>query len=93
MIKLTRLQNQIVVVNPDHICEAEATPDTTLRLANGERMIVRESLDELIEKVVEYRKRIRDIPGRDSGHDGVAVAAMTRCHNDDDTPSGRGAGR
>jgi flagellar protein FlbD len=87
MIKLTRLQNQIVVVNPDHIYEAEATPDTTLRLANGERIIVRETLDELITKVVEYRRRIRDVVGvdrgNDGGNDGACVAGMTNCQPDD----------
>jgi flagellar protein FlbD len=84
MIKLTRLHNQIVVVNPDHIYEAEATPDTTLRLANGERIIVRETLDELIDKVVAYRKRIRDPLGIDGGNDGAGVAAMTNCQPDDE---------
>ena len=58
MIKLTRLHNQILVVNPDHIYEADANPDTTLRLVNGETIIVKETLDELIAKVVEYRQRI-----------------------------------
>jgi flagellar protein FlbD len=90
MIKLTRLHNQIVVINPDHIYEAEATPDTTLRLANGERIIVKETLDELIEKVIAYRKRIHDLPGRDGGHDGVAVASMTVCQDDDDRHHIRG---
>lgn len=84
MIKLTRLHNQVVVVNPDHIYEAEATPDTTLRLVNGERIIVKETLDELIQKVVEYRRRIRDELGKDGGHDGASVGAMTKCQADDE---------
>lgn len=79
MIKLTRLHNQIVVVNPDHIYEVEARPDTTLRLVNGETIIVRETLDELIDKVVEYRQRIH------RGHDvdAAAVAAVTVRHGND----------
>lgn len=77
MIKLTRLHNQIVVVNPDHIYAAEARPDTTLRLVSGETIIVRETLDELIDKVVAYRRRIS------SGHDAAAIAAMTVRHGDD----------
>jgi flagellar protein FlbD len=92
MIKLTRLHNQIVVINPDHIYEAEATPDTTLRLANGERIIVKETLDEFIEKVIAYRKRIHDVPGVEGGHDGVAVAAMTGCHGGDEDGAGRTRG-
>lgn len=60
MLKLTRLNNKIVVVNPDHIETADAFPDTTLRLIGGDRIIVRESLDELIEKVVAYRRHVSD---------------------------------
>jgi flagellar protein FlbD len=82
MIKLTRLQNQIVVVNPDHIYEAEARPDTTLRLVNGDTMIVKETLDELIAKVVEYRQRIR------GDHDAGAVATVTVRHRHDDEDGG-----
>ncbi len=80
MIKLTRLNHQIMVVNPDHIYAAEARPDTTLRLVSGETIIVRESLDELIDKVVEYRQRIT------GGHDVAvaAVAALTLRHGHDD---------
>jgi len=59
MLKLTRLNNQVVAINPDHIGWAEATPDTTLFLIAGERIIVRESLDELIERIVEFRRLIR----------------------------------
>ena len=59
MIKLTRLNNHVVVINPDHICWADATPDTTLFLIGGEKIIVRETLEELIEQVVEFRRRAR----------------------------------
>lgn len=90
MIKLTRLHSQVVVVNPDHIYEVEATPDTTLRLVNGERIIVRETIDELIDKVVEYRRRIRDVLGKDGGHDGASVAAMTKCQVDDEAEGSKG---
>ena len=37
-------------MNPDHIYAVEASPDTTLRLVNGETIIVRETLDELIDE-------------------------------------------
>jgi flagellar protein FlbD len=59
LIKLTRLNNQIVAINPDHIGWADATPDTTLFLIGGEKIIVRETLDELIAQVVEFRRRVR----------------------------------
>jgi flagellar protein FlbD len=59
MIKLTRLNHQGVVINPDHITWVDASPDTTLVLIGGEKIIVRESVDELIAEVVEFRRRIR----------------------------------
>lgn len=61
MIKLTRLNNHVVVINPDHIGWADATPDTTLFLIGGEKIIVRETIDELIAQVVDFRRRVRMI--------------------------------
>lgn len=59
MIKLTRLNNHVVAINPNHIGWAETTPDTMLCLIGGEKIIVRETLEELIVQVVEYRRRVR----------------------------------
>ncbi len=59
MVKLTRLNQHIIAINPDHISWVEATPDTTLFLINGEKLMVRESLDELIDAVVHYRQTVR----------------------------------
>jgi flagellar protein FlbD len=59
MLKLTRLNNNIVAINPDHIGWVDATPDTTLFLLNGEKIIVRETLDELIDAVLAYRRAVR----------------------------------
>jgi flagellar protein FlbD len=62
MLKLTRLNRNVVAVNPDHITWADASPDTTLFLIGGEKLIVRESLDDLIERVVEFRRLVRAVP-------------------------------
>lgn len=59
MIRLTRLNNQRVVINPDHISWVDASPDTTLFLLGGDKILVRETIEELIEQVVEFRRRIR----------------------------------
>ncbi len=59
MLKLTRLNNHIVAINPDHIGWVDATPDTTLALIGGEKIIVRESLDELIALVIQFRRLVR----------------------------------
>ena len=59
MIKLTRLNRQVVAINPDLVLWVDAVPDTTLCLAGGEKILVLESLDELIERVIEFRTTVR----------------------------------
>jgi flagellar protein FlbD len=68
MIKLTRLNHQVVAVNPDHISWIDVSPDTTLFLLSGEKILVLESLDELIDEVIAFRRRVRaDAPMSDIG--------------------------
>ncbi len=62
MIKLTRLNQQMVAINPENILWADATPDTTLCLTGGEKVLVRESLDELLDRVIAYQRLIRVDP-------------------------------
>jgi flagellar protein FlbD len=75
MLKLTRLNNHVVAINPDHIGWADATPDTTLFLIGGEKIIVRETLAELIAAVVEFRRAIRR---RDDESDALPVGDPPR---------------
>jgi flagellar protein FlbD len=49
----------VVAINPDHIGWVETTPDTTLFLIGGEKIIVRETLDELIALVIDFRRSVR----------------------------------
>lgn len=58
MLKLTRLDHRTVAINPDHITWVEATPDTTLCLVGDRKVIVRESMDEVIERFMTVRARI-----------------------------------
>ena len=58
MIQLTRLNGQLLVVNSDLIKFIEQSPDTVLTLVTGEKIIVRETLDELLKKVVAFRQSI-----------------------------------
>ena len=76
MIELTRLNGNLLVVNSDLIQYAEASPDTTLTLVNGEKLVVRESCGEVINRTLACRARIlgeaaRNFPG------GLMVAAST----------------
>jgi flagellar protein FlbD len=59
MILITRLDKRRVVVNADLIKMIESTPDTILTLINGDTLIVRESVDEVVEKAIEYGRRLR----------------------------------
>lgn len=59
MIRVTRLNGVRFALNADLIREIEAAPDTILTLTSGEKMIVRESVDEVVSAVIEYQQRIR----------------------------------
>lgn len=58
MIELTRLNGSTMVLNSDLIKTAEASPDTMLTLINGEKLIVREEIAEVVESVIAYRARL-----------------------------------
>jgi flagellar protein FlbD len=58
MIDLTRLNGTRLVLNCDLIKFAEAAPDTTLTLITGEKLIVRESLDELGVRIASFRSTV-----------------------------------
>jgi flagellar protein FlbD len=58
MIELTRLNGNPMVLNSDLIKTAEASPDTMLTLINGEKLIVREDCNEVVERVIAYRARL-----------------------------------
>jgi flagellar protein FlbD len=58
MIKLTRLNNQTLFVNPDLIKFVELSPDTVLTLVNGEKVVVSDSCDEVLVKIIQFRRSI-----------------------------------
>jgi len=58
MIQLTRLNNSRLAVNSDLIKYVEASPDTVLTLITGEKVVVRETTAEVIDRVREFRRSI-----------------------------------
>lgn len=58
MIRVTRLDGKETVVNSDLILMVEDTPDTVLTFANGTHMVVRESVDDVVERSVQFRRRL-----------------------------------
>jgi flagellar protein FlbD len=60
MIRLTRINHVPLVVNSDLIEHMEVTPDTVISLTNGQKFVVLESAEEVIERVVEFRRSIHE---------------------------------
>ncbi|HXM42089.1 MAG TPA: flagellar FlbD family protein [Bryobacteraceae bacterium] len=58
MIHLTRLSHRPLVLNADLIETIEATPDTTIGLTNGQKLVVLEPAEEIVRRVVEFRRAI-----------------------------------
>ena len=58
MIHLTRLNHTPVVLNCDLIEHVDTTPDTVISLTTGQKLIVLESAEEIIERVVRFRRLI-----------------------------------
>ena len=78
MIKLTRLGGLQMVVNPDLIERAECTPDTVITMVDGHKLIVVQSLDEVVTAIRDWRAS-------------VAAAAYALSRGDDHRPVPGGA--
>lgn len=57
MILVTRLNNKEFAVNPDLIETLEATPDTVINLTNNNKFVVKESIEEIVERIAAFRRR------------------------------------
>ena len=71
MIMLSRLNGLPFALNPDLLERAEATPDTVLTLCDGSKLVVAESVEELVCRVRDYRASILQLA------DQVAVPTPT----------------
>jgi len=58
MIHLTRINRQALVLNSDLIEHIEATPDTVVSLTNGQKLVVLEPIDEVVRRVIAFRRSI-----------------------------------
>ena len=75
MILLTRLDKSKVLINLEAIKYAEATPDTLISFLNGDSIMVRESLEELEQRVINYKSKV------------LALSSDTSDHHHDTPPS------
>jgi flagellar protein FlbD len=58
MVAVTRLDKQLMYLNPDHIICIEETPDTVITLFNGNRYIVVDRASAIISRIVAFRAKI-----------------------------------
>jgi len=65
MIKVTRLNETELVINTDLIEFVESIPDTIISLTTGKKIMVKETIDEIIEKVKDFKRGIQNIEIRD----------------------------
>ena len=59
MIKVTRLNGSELYVNADMISFVEPTPDTVVSLVNGQKVVVKESPQQLVAAIVAYQRRVQ----------------------------------
>jgi flagellar protein FlbD len=62
MIRLSRLNGKEFILNCELIKVMESTPDTVITLTHGEKIMVREDLDTVIQRTMDYRKRLYQEP-------------------------------
>jgi flagellar protein FlbD len=102
MIELTRLNGHLMVVNSDLIKYAESSPDTMLTLINGEKIVVLEPCEEVVQRITAYRaKLLADVlkyfPGDGmtalasvaSGASNLRALATEQEPRDNEVPDGR----
>jgi flagellar protein FlbD len=58
VIKVTRLNGKEFVINTEIIEFIESTPDTVITTTTGKKVIVKEDVDEVINRVIEFKRRV-----------------------------------
>jgi flagellar protein FlbD len=62
MIKLTRIDGESFVLNAELIRYVEQRPDTFITLTTGERFVVAETMDEVVDRAVRYQQQKHFVP-------------------------------
>ncbi len=60
MITLRKMDNSSITINSDFIITIEATPDTVITFSTGKKLIVKESIEEITDLIIDYKRRIFD---------------------------------
>jgi flagellar protein FlbD len=67
MIKLTRIDGEPFILNAEMIRYVESRPDTFVTLTTGERIVVSESMDEVVDRAINYHQQKHWMPMRSMG--------------------------
>jgi flagellar protein FlbD len=89
VIVLSRLNGQLVAINPDLVTWIEVLPDTTISMVTGEKILVRESLDEVIGRVIAFRSSFGKIESIKPGMPVAAIMATRHGHSSQQRTSNR----
>ncbi len=78
MIKVTRLNDSVILVNVEKIQSLQATPDTLITFTNHDKIMVKEPLEQVSQRIVEYQRTIgRSFEGQPK--DGVQDLEQKLC--------------
>jgi len=58
MVRLTRINHQPIILNADLVEHLESTPDTVITLTSGQKLVVLETMDEIVKRVIEFKRAI-----------------------------------
>ena len=58
MISITKLNDSKIIINCNLIESIELTPDTTITMTTGRKFIAKESVDDVIDRTIEYKRKI-----------------------------------
>ena len=58
MIKVTRLNDSVMVINVEKIQSLQSTPDTVITFTNRDKIMVKEPMEEVSQRIVEYRRTV-----------------------------------
>jgi len=80
MIKVTRLNDSVMVINVEKIQSLQSTPDTVITFTNHDKIMVKEPMEEVSQRIVEYRRTVNRTSG-DVGDTGPTFDSLTKWEN------------
>ena len=80
MIKVTRLNDSVMVINVEKIQSLQSTPDTVITFTNRDKIMVKEPMEEVSQRIVEYRRTVNRTSD-DVGDTGPIFDGLTKWEN------------